>query len=58
MEKNWNNTLTELLAKKLTIKALLEVVDSGSKHMEIAIIRNGQPVEVRLCMMCMYVAVY
>lgn len=29
------------------LQALLEVVDSGAKNMEIAIVRFGKPIEVR-----------
>ena len=50
LEKNWTAALTESQAKKLAIKALLEVVDSGSKHMEVAVIRHGLPAEVGVCM--------
>eukprot|EP01006_Ploeotia_vitrea_P005201 TRINITY_DN1165_c0_g1_i1.p1 TRINITY_DN1165_c0_g1~~TRINITY_DN1165_c0_g1_i1.p1 ORF type:complete len:257 (+),score=12.26 TRINITY_DN1165_c0_g1_i1:87-857(+) len=46
LEKNWVNTLSEVEAKKLVIKSLLEVVDSGSKHMEIAIIKNNSKLEM------------
>lgn len=31
---------------KLTIKSLLEVVQTGAKNIEIAILENGQPLEV------------
>eukprot|EP01038_Epipyxis_sp_PR26KG_P012399 gene12399-16631_t len=43
LEKNWALNLTEDEAVRLTIKALLEVVDSGSKNMEIALMRRGDP---------------
>ena len=33
-------------AIKLCIKALLEVVQSGSKNVEIAVVRRNQPLEV------------
>lgn len=31
----------------MTIKALLEVVDSGSKNMEIGVITRGAPMQVK-----------
>lgn len=37
LEKNWTSGLSESDAIRLTIKALLEVVDSGSKNMEICV---------------------
>lgn len=44
LEKNWTQGLSQEDAVKLTVKALLEVVDSGSKNMEIAIMTRGKPV--------------
>jgi len=44
LEKNWTQGLGEEEAVRLTVKALLEVVDSGSKNMEVAIMRRGAPV--------------
>ena len=32
---------------KLALKALLEVVQSGAKNMEVAVMRRGQPLQVR-----------
>mmetsp|Transcript_3780 Transcript_3780/g.8308 ORF Transcript_3780/g.8308 Transcript_3780/m.8308 type:complete len:252 (+) Transcript_3780:90-845(+) len=46
LEKNWTATLTEDEAVRLTIKALLEVVDSGSKNMELAVSKCGEPVRM------------
>ncbi|CAN0385526.1 unnamed protein product [Pylaiella littoralis] len=46
LEKNWVNDMDEATAKKLCMKALLEVVDSGAKNMEIAIVRSGQANEM------------
>jgi 20S proteasome subunit alpha 4 len=39
LEKEWEANMTQEAATKLTIRALLEVVDSGAKNMEIAVIR-------------------
>lgn len=41
LEQNYKETLDEAAAVKLAVKALLEVVDSGSKTMEISIVRKG-----------------
>jgi 20S proteasome subunit alpha 4 len=46
LEKNWTANLTEKDSIRLTIKALLEVVDSGSKNMELAVSRYGQPMRL------------
>ena len=46
LEKNWTASLAEADAIRLTVKALLEVVDSGSKNMELAVSRYGQPVRI------------
>ncbi|CAM9245165.1 unnamed protein product, partial [Sphacelaria rigidula] len=46
LEKNWANEMDEAGAIKLCMKALLEVVDSGAKNMEIAIVRFQKPIEV------------
>jgi 20S proteasome subunit alpha 4 len=42
LEKQWNNTLSQEQTIRLTIKALLEVVDSGSKNMEVCVMVNGE----------------
>lgn len=42
LEKNWTAEMTEAEALRLTVKALLQVVDSGAKNMEIAVIRHNQ----------------
>lgn len=47
LEKNWAADLSEVDAVNLTVKALLEVVDSGSKNMEVAIMRLGANMQVR-----------
>jgi len=41
LEKNYAENLSEGDAVKLGIKALLEVVDSGAKNMEICVVRKG-----------------
>ena len=46
LEKNWTASLAETDAIRLTIKALLEVVDSGSKNMEVAVSRYGEKVRM------------
>ena len=39
---------TEKGSIKLAIRALLEVVQSGQKNLEIAVMRRGQPMQVRI----------
>lgn len=46
LEKSWSSNLTEDEAVRLTIKALLEVVDSGSKNMEVAVMKFKEPVHM------------
>lgn len=46
LEKNWTAAMTEDDSVRTTIKALLEVVDSGAKNMEIAIMRKGEAVSM------------
>jgi len=46
LEKQWEDSLGEEEAIRLTVKTLLEVVDSGAKNMEVAIIKNGQPMRM------------
>jgi len=41
LEKNWEEGLTEERAIRIGIQALLEVVDSGAKNMEICVVRPG-----------------
>ncbi|GAB9466392.1 Proteasome subunit alpha type-7, threonine protease family t01a [Globisporangium polare] len=41
LEKNYAEDLSEEDATRLAIKALLEIVESGSKNIEIAIVRTG-----------------
>ena len=38
---------TEKGTVKLAIRALLEVVQSGQKNLEIAVMRRGEPMKVR-----------
>lgn len=49
LEKHWtvDDVATEKGTVKLAIKALLEVVQSGRKNLEIAVMRRGQPMQVR-----------
>jgi len=46
LEKNYTETLAESDDEtiKLTVKALMEVVDAGNKSLEIAVLRKGQPI--------------
>eukprot|EP01041_Mallomonas_annulata_P012200 gene12200-25629_t len=46
LEKNWTDSLSEKEAVRLTVKALLEVVDSGSKNMEVAVMLRGAAVKM------------
>jgi 20S proteasome subunit alpha 4 len=46
LEKNWTTNLSDVDALRLTVKALLEVVDSGAKNMEVAVLRYGQVVHM------------
>lgn len=41
LEKNYKEKMDEKAAVKLGIQALLEVVDSGAKNMEICVVRRG-----------------
>ena len=45
LQKHWTDGLSESDAIILTVKALLEVVDSGSKNMEVAVMRRGTKAE-------------
>ena len=48
LEKNYTEELAANDAEciKLTLKGLLEVVQSGGKNMEVAVMRRGQPLQV------------
>lgn len=48
LEKNWTEGIVETDAVRLAVKSLLEVVDSGSKNMEVAVLRHGVPVVMML----------
>jgi len=41
LEKNYKENMDEKQSVKLSIQALLEVVDSGAKNMEICVVRKG-----------------
>ena len=41
LEKNWEEGLEEDKAVRMGVQALLEVVDSGAKNMEICVVRLG-----------------
>jgi len=41
LEKNWEEGLDEDKAVRMGVQALLEVVDSGAKNMEICVVRPG-----------------
>ena len=58
LEKNWTQGLSEQDAVKLTIKALLEVVDSGSKNMEIAVVLPNEPLKVRYILSSQVIFIY
>lgn len=49
LEKNWSSELSDDDSVRLTVKALLEVVDSGSKNMEVAVMKFQSPVAVSAC---------
>lgn len=46
LEKNWSANLNDADSIRLTVKALLEVVDSGSKNMEVAMMKYGVPMRM------------
>ncbi len=46
LEKNWTTGLSDEETVRLAVKALLEVVDSGSKNMEVAVLKFGLPVKM------------
>eukprot|EP00968_Pinguiococcus_pyrenoidosus_P008734 scaffold645_cov247-Pinguiococcus_pyrenoidosus.AAC.4 len=46
LENNWTAGLSEEEAVKLTVRTLLEVVDSGSSNMGLVIVRSDGATEV------------
>ena len=46
LERNYKDGMTRDETIKLTIKSLLEVVQTGAKNIEIAILEKGKPLEV------------
>eukprot|EP00658_Telonema_sp_P-2_P056542 TRINITY_DN449_c0_g1_i1.p1 TRINITY_DN449_c0_g1~~TRINITY_DN449_c0_g1_i1.p1 ORF type:complete len:295 (+),score=98.35 TRINITY_DN449_c0_g1_i1:87-971(+) len=46
LEKNYAENMSDEESIKLTIQSLMEVVESGSKNIEVAVMRHGQPLEV------------
>jgi len=46
LERNYKDNMSRDETIKLTIKSLLEVVQTGAKNIEIAILEKGKPVEV------------
>ena len=46
LERNYKDGMTRDETIKLTIKSLLEVVQTGAKNIEIAILEKGNPLEV------------
>lgn len=47
LERNYKEDMDREETIKLTVKSLLEVVQTGAKNIEIAIMAAGKPVEVR-----------
>ena len=45
LEKNYKETAGDETVK-LAVKALLEVVESGAKNIEVAVMRKGQPLQI------------
>ena len=45
LEKNYEDELTDEATIKLTIKSLLEVVQTGAKNIEISVLRAGNKIE-------------
>jgi 20S proteasome subunit alpha 4 len=48
LERNYKDDMSRDETIKLTIKSLLEVVQTGAKNIEIAILEKGKPLEVIL----------
>jgi len=49
LEKNHRDDLTRDEAIKLTVKSLLEVVQTGAKNIEISVMESYGKVTVRIC---------
>ena len=47
LERNYKDGMTKDETIKLTIKSLLEVVQTGAKNIEIAILEKGKRLEVQ-----------
>lgn len=52
LEKHWSETLGKEAAIKLTVKAMLEVVQTGASNMEVVYMDSESRVQVRLRHMC------
>ena len=50
LEKHYSNDVAESDEEsiKLAVKALLEVVQSGGKNIELAVMKKGEPLKVNL----------
>jgi 20S proteasome subunit alpha 4 len=48
LERNYKDDMSRDETIKLTIKSLLEVVQTGAKNIEIAILEEGKPLEVSI----------
>ncbi len=46
LQKEYKDGCDEAEATRLAVKALLEIVESGSKSIEIAVMRKGKPMEL------------
>lgn len=46
LEKQWHEGMSEAEAVRLAVAALLEVVDSGARNMEIAVVAAGRPLRL------------
>merc|ERR1711935_1317563 len=45
LEKNYKEGMTDEESITLTVQALMEVVESGSKNIEVAVMRDGKPLQ-------------
>jgi 20S proteasome subunit alpha 4 len=53
LERNYKDDMSRDETIKLTIKSLLEVVQTGAKNIEIAILEKGKPLEVFSPLFCL-----